>query len=179
MELKTCLKNRVLWYDGAVETSPDQACELFLRGVDPSKIIVNSIDEDVKLYNAIEEIPLSVEKESIAPLDFSWVIPERYKSLSVHDVIIDRLYIFVKNVEESEQLNYVNRVERELKEINRRHLHDLFKTLIYVVDQLREKNIVWGVGRGSSCASLCLFLLGVHLIDPVKFDIPMEEFFHD
>ena len=31
---------------------------------------------------------------------------------------------------------------------------------------MRENNIVWGVGRGSSVASYVLYLIGVHRIDP-------------
>ncbi len=53
----------------------------------------------------------------------------------------------------------------------------LLKTMKYIVDTLRENNIVWGVGRGSSVASYVLFLLGVHKIDSVKYDLPIEEFF--
>jgi DNA polymerase III alpha subunit len=47
----------------------------------------------------------------------------------------------------------------------------------YVVDTLRENNIVWGVGRGSSVASYVLHLIGVHKIDSIKYNIPIEEFF--
>ena len=47
----------------------------------------------------------------------------------------------------------------------------------YIIDTLRENNVVWGVGRGSSVASYVLFLLGVHKIDSVKYNLPLEEFF--
>jgi DNA polymerase III alpha subunit len=47
----------------------------------------------------------------------------------------------------------------------------------YIVDTLRANNVVWGVGRGSSVASYVLHLIGVHKIDSVKYDIPIEEFF--
>jgi DNA polymerase III alpha subunit len=33
------------------------------------------------------------------------------------------------------------------------------------------------VGRGSSVASYVLFLIGVHKIDPIKYELPIEEFF--
>jgi DNA polymerase III alpha subunit len=41
---------------------------------------------------------------------------------------------------------------------------------------MREKNIVWGVGRGSSVASYVLYLLGVHKIDSIYYDLDVEEF---
>jgi len=41
---------------------------------------------------------------------------------------------------------------------------------------MRQNNIVWGVGRGSSVASYCLYLLGVHKINSLKFDLDIKEF---
>ena len=47
----------------------------------------------------------------------------------------------------------------------------------YVVDTLRDNNIVWGVGRGSSVSSYVLYLIGIHKIDSVKYALPIDEFF--
>ena len=41
---------------------------------------------------------------------------------------------------------------------------------------LHDKNVLWGVGRGSSVASYALFLIGVHKIDSVKYDLDWREF---
>jgi DNA polymerase III alpha subunit len=49
----------------------------------------------------------------------------------------------------------------------------------YIVDTLRKNQIVWGVGRGSSVASYALYLIGVHKIDSVKYDLPIGEFFKE
>ena len=38
-----------------------------------------------------------------------------------------------------------------------------------IPDFMRENNIVWGVGRGSSVASYVLYLIGVHRIDPTQY----------
>ena len=56
---------------------------------------------------------------------------------------------------------------------------DVLKSMKYIVDTLRENGIIWGVGRGSSVASYVLFLIGVHKIDSVKYNIPIEEFFKE
>lgn len=45
-----------------------------------------------------------------------------------------------------------------------------------LIDKLKSDNKVWGVGRGSSCASYILYLLGVHDIDSVLYDIDFREF---
>jgi DNA polymerase III alpha subunit len=48
--------------------------------------------------------------------------------------------------------------------------------MIYLVDFMRENNIVWGVGRGSSVASYVLYLIGVHKVDSIQFDLDWREF---
>jgi DNA polymerase III alpha subunit len=48
--------------------------------------------------------------------------------------------------------------------------------LKYLVDTLRENKILWGVGRGSSVASYVLYLIGVHKIDSLKYNLDIAEF---
>jgi len=71
----------------------------------------------------------------------------------------------------------VQRVNIELAEYEKRGLLMLLKQMKYIIDTLRENNIVWGVGRGSSVASYTLYLMGVHRIDSIKYNIPLNEFF--
>ena len=52
----------------------------------------------------------------------------------------------------------------------------LLKYLKYLVDTMRENKIVWGVGRGSSVASYVLYLIGVHKIDSIKYELDIKEF---
>jgi DNA polymerase III alpha subunit len=73
--------------------------------------------------------------------------------------------------------DYKDRALVELEEFSKRNLIMLLKQVKYIVDTLRKNNIVWGVGRGSSVASLVLHILGVHKINPIKYDIPLNEFF--
>jgi DNA polymerase III alpha subunit len=70
-----------------------------------------------------------------------------------------------------------DRVSQELELFISNGMYDLLHVMKYVVDTLRENNVVWGVGRGSSVASYVLHLIGVHKIDSVKYNIPIEEFF--
>jgi DNA polymerase III alpha subunit len=69
------------------------------------------------------------------------------------------------------------RVDQELDLYVKHGMYDLLHVMKYIVDTLRANNVVWGVGRGSSVASYVLHLIGVHKIDSVKYDIPIEEFF--
>ena len=69
----------------------------------------------------------------------------------------------------------LKRLEQELEFFDREH-HILFIIQVYgLISQFKNDNVVWGVGRGSSCASYVLFLLEVHDINPVAFDIPFSE----
>ena len=55
--------------------------------------------------------------------------------------------------------------------------HDDFIIItFYLVDTFSENDVVWGVGRGSSVASYCLYLIGLHKIDSIKYELDIKEF---
>jgi DNA polymerase III alpha subunit len=68
------------------------------------------------------------------------------------------------------------RMTEELKEFQRRGLVQLLRYLKYLVDFMRAHDIVWGVGRGSSVSSYVLFLIGVHKINPITYNLDWREF---
>lgn len=45
-----------------------------------------------------------------------------------------------------------------------------------LIKKFQEDKVIWGVGRGSSCASYLLYTLGIHDINSIKFDIDFKEF---
>jgi DNA polymerase III alpha subunit len=69
-----------------------------------------------------------------------------------------------------------NRVTQELELFVQHKMFDLLFYLKYLVDTLRANNVLWGVGRGSSVASYVLFLIGVHKIDSIKYNLDIKEF---
>ena len=68
------------------------------------------------------------------------------------------------------------RVEQEYLLFEKKNFIKVLQFLIYFIDTLRANNIVWGVGRGSSVASFCLFLIGVHKINPLQYNLNIAEF---
>ena len=94
-----------------------------------------------------------------------WFIPEEYKNFDIEEFL----------VQQCPAENYQRLVE-ELLEFKARNMIMLLKTLKYLIDTLRANDIVWGVGRGSSVASYVLFLLEVHRIDSVKYNLDWREF---
>jgi hypothetical protein len=96
----------------------------------------------------------------------TWHMPEEYKTLDIAQYILD----LCKTDEE------LQRVGQELLLYIERDLFDLLRYLKYFVDTMRKNNVVWGLGRGSSTASYVLYLLGVHKINSIYYDLPIEEF---
>jgi DNA polymerase III alpha subunit len=93
-------------------------------------------------------------------------MPDEYKSLDIAQWLLDQC----KTQEE------LQRVGKELLLYQERDLFPLLQQLKYTIDVWRENNIVWGVGRGSSVASYVLYLLGVHRINSIYYDLDIEEF---
>jgi DNA polymerase III alpha subunit len=100
----------------------------------------------------------------------NWFMPDEYKNMTLSDV---ENFLHSKCNTDQEW----SRACAELDEYKNRDLLSLLKYMIYLVDFMRENNIVWGVGRGSSVASYVLYLIGVHRIDSVKYDLDYKEFF--
>lgn len=96
----------------------------------------------------------------------NWTIPEEYKTLDVDAFVIDKC----TTKEETE------RVVNELAEFKNRKMINLLRFLIYFVDTMKSNNQIWGVGRGSSVASYVLYLIGVHKVDSLKYDLDITEF---
>ena len=95
-----------------------------------------------------------------------WRMPDEYKDL---DIAAHVLGLCTQDYE-------LQRVGEELLLFQERDAFDLLRYMKYLVDTLRKNNIVWGVGRGSSVASYVLFLLGVHKINSIYYNLDIEEF---
>jgi hypothetical protein len=95
-----------------------------------------------------------------------WHMPDEYKELDIAAYVLG-----LCNADYELQ-----RVAEELLLYQERDLFNLLRYLKYLIDILRKNNLVWGVGRGSSVASYVLFLLGVHKINSIYYDLPIEEF---
>ena len=181
--LTTKLNDRILRFDGVSIIQPDQVEQFLLRGLKPSQMRVEDLTLELIHFNtnvaADERISDKVEE----PISFSfaWKIPKEYQTLDVEQHVLavfgERLPSLAYSDSQTEIA--IARVAQELEEFTKRGLTNLLRTIIYVLDTFRETGQVFGVGRGSSCASFILFLLGLHAVDPVKYEVPLEEFMHD
>lgn len=95
-----------------------------------------------------------------------WFMPKEYENFPMVEFLLDK----TTNEEEYQ------RVVTELELYIQHNMMPVLNYLKYLVDTMRSNNIVWGVGRGSSVASFCLYLLGVHKVNSIKYDLDIHEF---
>ena len=163
---------------GQVYREESEAIELLYQNPDLDITKINfSQQEVVDRFNQsakLCELPLRIHKElelTIPLEDFDktnqvkWFMPEDYCPNLV-ELIYDRC----KSDEERD------RVSEELELFIKHGMLDLLHYMKYLVDTFRANNIVWGVGRGSSVASYVLYLIGVHKINSLKYNLDIGEF---
>lgn len=152
-----------------------ELCLLYLQ--DPTRklkrtFVENEIkfDDILQLENTPELIKYKTLSMSVEDFDNNnqnnWLMPEQYKTMDIAKYILDQC----KNEAE------LQRAGEELLLFQERNMFVLLQYLKYLVDTMRQNNIVWGVGRGSSVASFVLYLLGVHRINSLYYDLSITEF---
>lgn len=163
-----------------VSVSESEALEaLYANSItDLRDVCLDNIDL-IKQYNSArllnaDNIPKLLTQEDLTDVSreffdesnqCSWFMPENYCI-----DLVDLLYS--KCTTEAQRA----RVDTELMLFIQHGMFDLLFYLKYLVDTMREHKIVWGVGRGSSVASYVLFLIGVHKIDSIKYELDIHEF---
>ena len=135
-------------------------------------------NDDIKKYNyRAPDSPIKTwinDGEITGPDDstYDWTIPKEFKKINIEKLAIQKAIDMNLTSEE-----YVDRLSFELNRMEELDMFPFIRCLLYIIDKFRKENIVWGVGRGSSCASLVLFILGINKVDPVKYNIDPKEFF--
>lgn len=155
----------------------DDVIELLLDGGTLDSVIVVD-DEEVELYNNNVEQILheqyhinnstytgSVEEFHEGKIN-TWFFPKKYKDIDLESYLLG----FCRTQQS------IDRVMKELRLYQERNLTDVLRLFIFLVDYFRENGVVWGVGRGSSVASYILYLIGVHKINSIDFNLQIEEF---
>jgi DNA polymerase III alpha subunit len=160
---------------GQLVYNESEICDLYLT--DPEKQYKNFISEDRIPFNkslTLENIPdiLNQFDTSVSVAEFDeicqnkWHMPIEYKEMDIAKYVLDQCK------SEAE----LQRAGQELLLFQERNMFTLLKYLKYLVDTMRSNNIVWGVGRGSSVSSFVLYLIGIHRINSLYYDLSIEEF---
>jgi DNA polymerase III alpha subunit len=158
-------------------TDSNELCNLLYSNpeVDISAIkVIDPAEYNTSIATMFAQMPILKQyTEVIGSLDefdvsqqANWHMPDEYKQLDI------AAYILSLCKEDYE----LQRVAQELLLYQERDLFNLLRYLKYLVDTLRKNKVVWGVGRGSSVASYVLYLLGVHKINSMHYQLDITEF---
>lgn len=177
----TQLNGRILWYDGDSSFEPEALYDLILSGHPlDSSVFVTEFTKDIRQFNGLNPDCQLTKKSELKPIDTSWNIPQKYKEIDVNKYMFTKLLKELEKTDEFVQDEIDERIERvdnELKLYEQYNLLDILRAVIYIVEQFEANGIVWGTGRGSSCCSYCLYLIGLHDVDSIKYGLELSEFF--
>lgn len=95
-----------------------------------------------------------------------WNIPAEYVEMDLDVYFANK----INTIEEA------MRVAEELALFRERGLEPMLRFMIYLVKVMEDNKIIWGVGRGSSVSSFLLFLVGLHQVNPIKYNLDIKEF---
>jgi DNA polymerase III alpha subunit len=125
----------------------------------------NLLLENIPILKKYQDPNLSNEEYDIN-LQNNWHMPNEYHSMDIAQWVLDQCKTDAE----------LQRAGQELIMFQERNMFSLLKYMKYLVDTMRKNNIVWGVGRGSSVASFVLFLIGIHKINSLFYDLSIDEF---
>lgn len=153
--------------------SERELCDLYLTNPE-LKLHNVLVDTEIKNNLSLDNFP-NLQKYTDANISIerfdegkqsNWLMPAEYKDMDIAKWVL----------EQCKTDSELQRAGHELLLFQERDMFPLLQYLKYLVDTMREHNIVWGVGRGSSVASFVLFLIGIHKINSLYYDLPIEEF---
>ena len=162
---------------GQIIYNQDDLVDMVMRGITMEHLSGMLVEPGINLETMsayLQQVPELVEyaftdmtvEEFDTMKQNSWHMPDEYKNLDIAEYILSLC-------DTDAQLQ---RCGQELLLFQERNLFDLLRYLKYLVDTMRSHNMIWGVGRGSSVASYVLYLLGVHRIDSIYYDLEPTEF---
>jgi DNA polymerase III alpha subunit len=178
--LETLTKNMMSNQYGELVFSAADIFDTAMSGKNVTDLADLMVDHSVDIASLLELIPdrpavatwrsAQDSVQSVEEYDCqqqqNWHMPEEYQQLDIAAHILSLC-------DTTEQLQ---RAGEELLLYQDRKLFDLLRYLKYLVDTMTSHNIVWGVGRGSSVASYVLYLLKIHRIDSMFYDLDPREF---
>lgn len=154
----------------------EQCVEAFLNGWNIDGVAIEDGQELVDYYEYHEQIIgqepqlfefLGTVQEFHCVRSNEWLLPDQYKELDVLRYVLDKC--------ETQQQE--DRVLEEGRLFVDRNMLNMLRWMKYFVDECKRNRIVIGVGRGSSVSSYILYLLGVHKIDSIAYELDINEFF--
>jgi DNA polymerase III alpha subunit len=134
----------------------------YINACKESYLNMPKLMEWIEYDDASKEDVLNYHKE----LQSIWLMPDEFQKLDIQNYILGLCKTTIE----------INRVKLELELFEKNNLTNLLRYMLYLRQQAEKEKIVWGVGRGSSCCSYCLFLLKIHRVDSILYNLDIHEF---
>lgn len=96
-----------------------------------------------------------------------WRYDSAYDNLNLLDYFLSKC---------PQEEKYIERVKFEVQLYEHYNMTRLLRCMIWLVDYMTENEMFWGLGRGSSVSSYLLFLIELHMVDSVKYELDVNEF---
>jgi len=170
---ETLQKIKKLTPNGNIQLTERGIVELLNRKGDnlPDTILV---DFDVETFNRkSKSYGMEIKLDNSDPVidhearTSTWSYPSEIKDIDVNQY----LFSLCKTQEEK------TRVEQELRLFKERGMMDLLYWSIWFVGTAEQNDVFFGLGRGSSCSVYCFYLIKLHMVDSIKYELDYKEFF--
>jgi DNA polymerase-3 subunit alpha len=106
----------------------------------------------------------------------SWHIPKFPGVDDAHVELRRRAWAGLRRLGLEDNKIYVKRLKHELREFKNVSMADFLLITADADDHAREQKIRIGPGRGSVCGTLVGYCIGIHKVDPIKYDLLFERF---
>jgi len=160
-------------YSRSIFDSNDLFDIIYEHGPEVLQNLIVKHDEEIQKFNEANNNLIRIKNDnvndSVESFDKNnqenWFMPEEYKQMDIEEFLVHNC----------PKENYQRLIE-EIQEYRSRNMLNLLRWLKYFVDTMRSNKIVWGVGRGSSVSSYVLYIIGIHKIDSIRYNLDWKEF---
>jgi DNA polymerase III alpha subunit len=165
---------------GEIVLQESDLCDLIMQGTQLNLLSQVCADLDIDINSVAQLLEDSTvlatwtrpQNDSVTVEQFdqqrqaNWLMPSEYTNLDIAEHVLGLCTT-------PDQLQ---RAGQELLMFQEHNLFNLLRYMKYLVDTMTSHDVIWGVGRGSSVSSYVLYLLGVHKIDSMFYDLDPGEF---
>jgi DNA polymerase-3 subunit alpha len=143
-------------YNLFIQTHDEISADFHNAGIQRTDIYSNTMEiadkiEDYDFYRALDLLPVPKTNADEKLKELAY---EGLKSKGLH-----------------EDINYIERVEEELKIIKDKKFASYFLVIADMINWAKTNSIMVGPGRGSAAGSLVCYSLGITDVDPIKYDL--------
>jgi len=169
------LKDRILLENGDSIVDDIYASDILLsKGEIPNHIKVIPSDESNyfgRVYSTSITADIDFDNELLIQPDNS------FDKIEFDDYISNEI---IPNIRGGDEYDiHIQRLQQEIDYVVKHNHQSFIMKMKKLLNKFKEDDIVYGVGRGSACSSYLLYVMGVHDINPIKYEINPKEFFKE